>query len=180
MPPKGVFLPLRLGGVVLGCGGLRTESEGVAEIKRMWVPPKLRGRGAGRALLSSLEEHARRMGFVRVRLDTAAELDEARPMYAKARPGRCTPRPGTWRSPPTTTTPTPRTGSRKTYADQDRSRLRCGCAHRDRRLRPPRFPAADRGPAAGVRRALRRGGPDTRRPGRVLPAPGPVPARLRR
>lgn len=83
-PPKGVFLLLRCSGVVMGCGGLRTESDGIAEIKRMWISPELRGRGAGRALLNSLEEQARRMGFARVRLDTAAELGEAQAMYAKA------------------------------------------------------------------------------------------------
>ncbi|MDI2028699.1 GNAT family N-acetyltransferase [Saccharopolyspora sp. TS4A08] len=83
-PPKGVFLLLRRDGAVLGCGGVRTESAGIAEIKRMWVSPELRGRGAGRALLSALEEQARRLGFSRVRLDTAAELGEARAMYAKA------------------------------------------------------------------------------------------------
>ncbi|RRO12627.1 GNAT family N-acetyltransferase [Saccharopolyspora rhizosphaerae] len=83
-PPKGVFLLLRVGGAVMGCGGLRTESPGVSEVKRMWISPELRGRGAGRALLTSLEDHARRMGFARVRLDTAAELGEAQALYAKA------------------------------------------------------------------------------------------------
>ncbi|SFS38689.1 GNAT family N-acetyltransferase [Saccharopolyspora flava] len=83
-PPKGVFLLLRRDGSVLGCGGVRTESPGTAEIKRMWISPELRGRGAGRAMLSALEEQARRLGFSRVRLDTAAELVQARAMYAKA------------------------------------------------------------------------------------------------
>ncbi len=31
-PPKGVFLLVRLAGEAMGCGGLRTESDGTAEI----------------------------------------------------------------------------------------------------------------------------------------------------
>ncbi|WP_461155292.1 GNAT family N-acetyltransferase [Saccharopolyspora tripterygii] len=83
-PPKGAFLLVRVAGSVLGCGGVRTTAEGTAEIKRMWISPALRGRGAGRALLGSLEDEARRLGCARVRLDTAAELGEAQAMYAKA------------------------------------------------------------------------------------------------
>ncbi|WP_235877480.1 GNAT family N-acetyltransferase [Saccharopolyspora karakumensis] len=83
-PPKGVFLLVRFAGEAMGCGGLRTGPDGTAEIKRMWISPALRGTGAGRALLTGLEDHARRMGCARVRLDTAAELGEARALYAKA------------------------------------------------------------------------------------------------
>ena len=83
-PPRGVFLLVRFAGEAMGCGGLRTEPDGTGEIKRMWISPALRGKGAGRALLTSLEDHARRMGCTRVRLDTAAELGEAQAMYAKA------------------------------------------------------------------------------------------------
>ena len=82
--PRGAFLLVRVDGSVLGCGGVRTTSDETAEIKRMWISPELRGRGAGRALLQRLEEQARHLGCARVRLDTAAELGEAQAMYAKA------------------------------------------------------------------------------------------------
>ncbi len=83
-PPAGVFLIVRAGEAVLGCGALRTEPDGASEIRRMWISPALRGRGAGRALLWELEAHARRFGCDRIRLDTAAELHEARALYASA------------------------------------------------------------------------------------------------
>ncbi|WP_228717378.1 GNAT family N-acetyltransferase [Allosaccharopolyspora coralli] len=84
VPPAGVFLLVRSGGAVLGCGALRTDSDGAGEIRRMWISPALRGRGAGRALLAELEAHARRYRCDRIRLDTAAELHEARALYASA------------------------------------------------------------------------------------------------
>lgn len=84
VPPRGVFLLVRSDGEVAGCGALRTEDDGTAEIRRMWISPTLRGRGAGRMLLRALEDHARRHGCARVRLDTAAELDEAKALYTSA------------------------------------------------------------------------------------------------
>lgn len=83
-PPSGIFLLVRVDGQVAGCGALRTDSDGSAEVKRMWVAPSLRGRGAGRSLLAELESHARRFGCHRVRLDTAAELHEAQALYLSA------------------------------------------------------------------------------------------------
>ncbi|QUH04686.1 GNAT family N-acetyltransferase [Saccharopolyspora erythraea] len=80
-PPTGVFLVVRLDGRAVGCGALRTEAGEVGEIRRMWISGELRGRGAGRALLAELERRARALGCRRVRLDTAAELHEARKLY---------------------------------------------------------------------------------------------------
>lgn len=88
-PPTGVFLLVRLGADVAGCGALRVhpasaESDRFAEIKRMWLSPRLRGRGVGRRLLGELEAYARDFGCDTVRLDTAAELDAARALYERS------------------------------------------------------------------------------------------------
>lgn len=83
-PPAGVFLLVRADGQVRGCGALRFESAEVAEIRRMWVSPEVRGRGIGRSLLGSLESYAREQGCARVVLDTASELTEAKSLYASA------------------------------------------------------------------------------------------------
>lgn len=84
VPPAGIFLLVRAGDETAGCGALRTESGGVAEIRRMWIAPRVRGSGAGRRLLAALEAHARAYGCSRIRLDTAAELAEARALYVSA------------------------------------------------------------------------------------------------
>jgi ribosomal protein S18 acetylase RimI-like enzyme len=50
-------------------------------VKRMWLAPEVRGRGAGRRLLVALEEEARRLGYRVLRLDTRSELVEAVALY---------------------------------------------------------------------------------------------------
>ena len=87
--PGGTFLlVVSDDGEVLGCAGLRsipTEAYGdVAEIKRMWVSPLLRGQGAGRALLERLHEEARHLGVGSVVLDSKRDLLDARRLYLAA------------------------------------------------------------------------------------------------
>ncbi len=87
--PGGTFLVVVSGdGTVLGCAGLRTiETEAygaVAEIKRMWVSPALRGQGAGRALVERLHDEARHRGLAQVVLDSKRELLDARRLYLAA------------------------------------------------------------------------------------------------
>ncbi|MCA1186794.1 GNAT family N-acetyltransferase [Saccharopolyspora sp. 6T] len=84
-PPRGRFLLVRdAAGAVRGCGAVRVLEPGIAEIRRMWISPVLRGRGAGRALLAELERSAAELGCGVVRLDTAAELHAARALYGSA------------------------------------------------------------------------------------------------
>ncbi len=60
------------------------STEGVGEIKRMYVAPEARSRGHARRLLGELEALARDLGYERVRLDTGAEQPHARALYASA------------------------------------------------------------------------------------------------
>ena len=87
-PPSGAFLVVSDDGEVLGCAGLRTlETTAygtVAEVKRMWVSPTLRGQGAGRALLERLHEEARARGLNQVVLDSKRDLEDARRLYLAA------------------------------------------------------------------------------------------------
>lgn len=80
-PPGGGFVVVRAAGRAVGCGGVRMLSPGVGEIKRMWLHPDVRGRGAGRRLLATLEDLARTLGQDVVRLDTSRHLDEAIGLY---------------------------------------------------------------------------------------------------
>ena len=84
-PPHGVFLVARLEGEAVGCGAIRALDADIAEIKRMWVDPAARRLGIGRSLLSALESAAAaELGCRTVRLDTAAFLIEALPLYRSA------------------------------------------------------------------------------------------------
>src|SRR5437763_16540116 len=59
-PPRGCFLVVRDDdGTPVGCGGVKLLDPETAEVKRMWLAPPARGRGAGRMLLAALEAAAR-------------------------------------------------------------------------------------------------------------------------
>jgi ribosomal protein S18 acetylase RimI-like enzyme len=83
--PQGVFLiGYEDGARPVACGGLRRLEDGVAEIKRMYVVPDARSRGAGRALLQALEASARELGYERVRLDSGPEQIHGQALFRKA------------------------------------------------------------------------------------------------
>ncbi|NNL47396.1 MAG: GNAT family N-acetyltransferase [Acidimicrobiia bacterium] len=81
--PTGCFILMRHGDETIGCGAVKTLSQGVGEIKRMWIRDDMRGRGLGPKLLAELEAQARKLGHVIVRLDTSAHLPIAIAMYKK-------------------------------------------------------------------------------------------------
>jgi ribosomal protein S18 acetylase RimI-like enzyme len=68
----------------VGCGALRFHGEGIAEIKRLWVAPHVRGVGLGGRLLADLESRAQAGGARLVRLDTNRALTEAIEMYRRS------------------------------------------------------------------------------------------------
>jgi GNAT superfamily N-acetyltransferase len=70
-------------GTPAGCGGLRPLDARTGEIKRMYVVPQRRGTGVAAAVLQSLEEHARALGWTRLRLETGNEQPDAVAFYAK-------------------------------------------------------------------------------------------------
>jgi len=82
-PPHGKFLVGYLGDVPVACGGVRV-SDGVAELKRMYVDPGVRRRGVARVLLLALEDAARELGAARVILETGTKQPEALALYAGA------------------------------------------------------------------------------------------------
>src|SRR6185312_10787968 len=54
-PPGGTFLVALEDDVPVACGGLRTLTAGLGEVKRMYVAPSARRRGHARRLLAELE-----------------------------------------------------------------------------------------------------------------------------
>lgn len=82
--PTGAFLVVYEDGQAIACGGIRALPDRTAEVKRMYVVPDARGRGVGARLLQRLEDEAGRLGYHRLRLDTGAQLDEAKALYRAA------------------------------------------------------------------------------------------------
>lgn len=67
-----------------GCVGLRRLTEGIAEMKRMFVLPKYQAQGIGRELTRELIRSARSLGYRTIRLDTVPRLDRAICLYERA------------------------------------------------------------------------------------------------
>jgi GNAT superfamily N-acetyltransferase len=83
-PPDGIWLVAYRDGRAIGCGGLQRLEPEIGEIRRIFLDKTERGRGTGRRLLVELEEHARRLGFRRVRLTTGDGQPEALGMFQSA------------------------------------------------------------------------------------------------
>ena len=79
--PRGRLLVVRDGSGIVGVGALRPVDESVAEIKRMYVRPRARGQGIGRAILERLLADARMIGYRVARLETAMFMREAHALY---------------------------------------------------------------------------------------------------
>jgi GNAT superfamily N-acetyltransferase len=81
-PPGGAYLVGFVDGEPVCGGGLKRLPDGAVEIKRMYVVPTARRRGAARALLVALEGAARDLGYATVRLDTGPRQPHAKALYA--------------------------------------------------------------------------------------------------
>lgn len=79
--PAGTIKLAWLDGLPVGCGMSHTLSPGVAEIKRVYIAPEARGRGAGRAMMEALIGQLREDGFDRIVMDTARKLTTAVRLY---------------------------------------------------------------------------------------------------
>jgi putative acetyltransferase len=84
--PRSIFLVAWFGSDAAGCGALRPfdAAAGTAEIKRMFVAPKARGKGIGREILRELEKHARGFGYTPLCLETGVRQPEAMALYEKS------------------------------------------------------------------------------------------------
>lgn len=79
----GVFYVLEVDGEILGSAGLYPVGDTVCELRKMYLHPSVRGRGAGKYLLDLLLSDAKRLGFSRATLETASVLREAIALYTR-------------------------------------------------------------------------------------------------
>jgi putative acetyltransferase len=81
-PPAGAFFLAVDEERALGCGGVSRYDASTAEIRRMYVSPRVRGRGLGRLILAALEAEAKELGYETIRLETGNLQPEAVSLYA--------------------------------------------------------------------------------------------------
>lgn len=79
--PGGVLLVAVEGADAGGCVAVRPLSEGICEMKRLFVRPAYRGTGLGRQLARRSVEEAVRLEYRTMRLDTLERLREALALY---------------------------------------------------------------------------------------------------
>lgn len=67
----------------LGCGAIKKYDKGIAEIKRMYVKPEVRGFGIATSVLKALELWAKELGYKKCILETGIRQVEAINFYKK-------------------------------------------------------------------------------------------------
>jgi putative acetyltransferase len=90
-PKTTVFVARNEAGRAVGMGALKVESDGLAEVKRMFTRPEVRGQRVGVALLEAITELARQRGIAHLMLETGdvAGFEPAHRLYTKAGFTRC-------------------------------------------------------------------------------------------
>ena len=71
-------------GQIVGTIGLYPLDQTTIELRKMYFDPSIRGRGLGKQLLTKMIEKARKMGYLRIYLETASVLKQAIHLYEGA------------------------------------------------------------------------------------------------
>jgi len=68
-------------GEAAGCAALRKLDQDSCEMKRLYVRPAFRGKGAARELVTKLIAESRSIGYRRMLLDTLPSMEDAHKLY---------------------------------------------------------------------------------------------------
>jgi GNAT superfamily N-acetyltransferase len=69
--------------IAVGCGAFKFYKENIAEIKRIYVDPKMRGKGIASKILTELESWAKEENYKSCILETGQKYPEAIALYKK-------------------------------------------------------------------------------------------------
>ncbi len=85
--PMAAYYVIEQAGKIMGAGGFAPlvgcEGEGIAELRKMYLRPELRGQGWGHRLLIKCIESARQSGFKQMYLETTPAMKAAQKLYLK-------------------------------------------------------------------------------------------------
>ena len=82
-PPRGAFYVVREGGVIVGSVGVERLDDGSAELHRLYLDARLRGRGTGRALIEAVLDWCRTQQIRRLILWSDTRFDQAHRLYER-------------------------------------------------------------------------------------------------
>jgi putative acetyltransferase len=88
-PPRGRLLLALASREAAGCAALRPLTDGVCEMKRLFVGPAFRGQHLGRLLAEQIVVEARAIGYHTMRLDTLPQMQPAIRLYEAIGFRRC-------------------------------------------------------------------------------------------
>ena len=82
-PPRGAFFVVRERDVVVGSAGVERLPDGSAELHRLYLDARLRGRGTGRALVEAVLDWCRAQNIGRLILWSDTRFDQAHRLYER-------------------------------------------------------------------------------------------------
>ena len=80
-PPGGAIILACLDDKPVGCVAVHKIEDGICEMKRLYVSPRFRRKGQGRALIMAILKEALKMGYSRMRLDSIPGMEISQDLY---------------------------------------------------------------------------------------------------